>query len=89
MKNVPSPRSLASVLQKDKALQSLFSSSVGYYPYVREVGITDVDGIVLAHSTEGIVGDTLGPPADAAALMGMNRISRLQALFGSRDFEVR
>jgi PAS domain S-box-containing protein len=86
--NAPPSRSLATSLQRDRALAGLFKSSVGYYPYIQSVGITDVDGRILAHSTETLVGDTLGPPADAAVLMGMNRMARLRALFGPRDFEV-
>src|SRR5262245_12057323 len=87
-KNAPPQRPLAAALQKDRALASLFKSSVGYYPYIQEVCVTDVEGRVLAHSTESLVGVKLDPPADATALMGMNRISRLRALFGSQDFAV-
>jgi PAS domain S-box-containing protein len=87
-KSAPSQRSFATSLQRDRALASLFKSSVGYYPYIQTVLITDPDGRVLAHSTGTLVGDTLGPPADAAELVGMNRVARLQALLGSHDFEV-
>ncbi len=87
-KNAPAKRSLATTLQRDRALAGLFKSSVGYYPYIQSVGITDVDGKILAHSTESLVGDTLGPPVDAAMLKRLDRVSRLRALYGSRDFEV-
>ena len=88
MKNAPAARSLATSLERNRELGGLFKSSVGYYPYIQSVCITDLDGRVLAHSTETLVGDTLGPPVDAAMLTGMNRVARLQALFGPRDFEV-
>ncbi|MEO6462534.1 MAG: hypothetical protein ABIP29_05610, partial [Candidatus Eisenbacteria bacterium] len=87
-KNAPAQRALATTLQHDQALAGLFKSSVGYYPFIHSVGITDVNGRVLAHSTESLVGDTLGTPVDAAMLTRLDRVARLRALYGSRDFEV-
>lgn len=81
-------RSLASALQRDRALRDLFTSSVGYYPYVQSVAVTDPEGKVLAHSTPGLVGDQLGPPAEASALLRLDPVAKLQALYGARDYEV-
>jgi PAS domain S-box-containing protein len=84
----PARRPLATTLQKDRALTALFQSSVGYYPYVRAVLITDPDGKVIAHSTPDLVGDTLGPPAEAQGLLALQPVAKLQALYGDRDYEV-
>jgi PAS domain S-box-containing protein len=86
--NAPAQRSLAASLQRDRSLGGLFKSSVGYYPYVQSVSVTDPEGRILAHSTPDLVGDTLGPPVEASSLLALDPVAKLRALYGSRDYEV-
>ena len=57
----PAQRSLATTIQRDRALTNLLGSYTAFSPFVLSVAVTDPDGKVLAHSTPAFVGREGGP----------------------------
>ena len=85
----PAPRSLATFLQRDRALTNLLRSYTAFSPFVLSVAVTDPDGNVLAHSTPAFVGEKLGTYTDVAAFMRLDPPARLQAVWkGGADYTV-
>jgi len=57
----PAQRSLATTIQRDRALTNLLGSYTAFSPFVLSVAVTDPDGKVLAHSTPAFVGEKAAP----------------------------
>ena len=85
----PAQRSLATTLQRDRALTNLLGSYAAFSPFVLSVAVTDPDGKVLAHSTPAFVGEKLGPYTDAKEFMKLDPVARLQTVWnGGVDYTV-
>ena len=85
---VRSSRSAEDVIRNDRNLKTFLSASIGPYPYVQYIAVVDQDGIVLAATTETLVGDTLEAAPEASHLLEQGALAKLIALQKNQDYEL-
>ena len=67
-------------LRTDPGLQSILESTI-YGENIIDAAILDVDGVIVAHSDEDLVGQTLPPRANLASLEAAGPLAKLVALY--------
>ncbi len=80
-------RAWKAAVRQDRSLESIFTSAVGYYPYITYISVADAEGGILAHSSPQLIDDPLGPAPDAERLQKLNPVVKLIDLFRSRGQE--
>jgi signal transduction histidine kinase len=75
-------------IRSDKNLKTFLNASIGPYPYVQYISVVDKDGIVLASTTETLVGDTLRAAPQATDLIALGALAKLLALQKNQDYEL-
>ena len=75
-------------IRNDKNLKTFLNASIGPYPYVQYIAVVDRNGIVLASTTEGLVGDTLKAAPQATDLLAQGALAKLIALQKNQDYEL-
>ncbi len=81
-------RSPEAVIRDDKNLKTFLAASIGPYPYVQYIAVVDRRGIVLAHTTASLVGDTLVAAPEAAQLLAQSALVKLSSLQKNEDYEL-
>jgi signal transduction histidine kinase len=81
-------RSPEDVIRNDKNLKTFLNASIGPYPYVQYIAVVDRNGIVLAATTETLVGDTLEAAPEASQLLEQGALAKLIALQKNQDYEL-
>ena len=76
------------VVQTDAGLQSILTASL-LLEDVQYAAITDVNNVVIAHSLNGNIGQTLAPAETLSALLEQGWMSQMRAIYtpGGRTYE--
>ena len=84
----PHARSPEDAIRNDPNLKTFLNASIGPYPYVQYIAVVDRNGIVLASTTETLVGDTLEAAPQATDLLAQGALAKLISLQKSHDYEL-
>ncbi|MGH7725483.1 MAG: sensor histidine kinase [Candidatus Eiseniibacteriota bacterium] len=83
-------RAWEGAVREDRSLESIFTSAVGYYPYITYIAVANAKGEPLAHSSPPLLEESVGHAPDAERLQKLNPVVKLSDLLRNRgrDYEV-
>lgn len=76
------------VIREDRNLKTFLAATIGPYPYAQYIAVVDRRGIVLAHTTASLVGDTLQAAPEVSQLLAQGALVKLMALQKNQDYEL-
>jgi PAS domain S-box-containing protein len=80
---------IAAILQRDRAITTLFQSVVGYSPEVYDVALIDRNGVALVHTDPGMINKPVTQRPAFGALRHASFFAQLRAVYGpARVYQV-